>query len=262
MSLWVRFDHGGAIGFGVLEQGNISVHSGDLFSGSEATGQVIGRDEVCLLTPCTPGKFIGLWNNDQINGAKQGWGVPAHPLYFLKPITAVQPPETVIPVPPGYAGRVLYEGELGIVIGRRCAMADEQAASEAIFGFTCVNDVTALDVLHEDPSFPQWARAKGFDGFGPFGPAIATGLDAENLTVRTLVNGRERQNFSCAGMHFSAARIVSALSRDMTLEPGDLIACGTSAGALPMRPGTVVEVHIEGVGGLRNTYGVAPDRAV
>ena len=128
----------------------------------------------------------------------------------------------------------------------------EADAEQAIFGYTCVNDVTALDILNADPSFPQWARAKGCDTYGPVGPAIATGLDWSALRVRVLLNGRERQNYPAGDMILPPARIVSLISREMTLEPGDLIACGTSVGALPMRAGMVVEVVIDGIGTLRN----------
>jgi len=139
------------------------------------------------------------------------------------------------------------------VIGRRCRNLDEDEAARAIFGLTCVNDVTALDLLTEDPSFPQWARAKGCDSFGPVGPAIATDLDWRTLTVSVALNGRVRQDYALSDMILPPARIVSLISREMTLEPGDLIACGTSLGALPMRPGMVVEVTIPGIGTLRNT---------
>jgi 2-keto-4-pentenoate hydratase/2-oxohepta-3-ene-1,7-dioic acid hydratase in catechol pathway len=148
----------------------------------------------------------------------------------------------------------VYEGELGLVIGRMCKNLQPEEARSAIFGVTCINDVTALDLLTRDTSFAQWTRAKGSDTFGVFGPAIATGLDLETLVVRTLVNGRERQNYPCSDMIFSPAQIVSALSKDMTLMPGDVIACGTSLGVLPMKPGSVVEVIIDGIGTLRNTF--------
>jgi 2-keto-4-pentenoate hydratase/2-oxohepta-3-ene-1,7-dioic acid hydratase in catechol pathway len=133
-----------------------------------------------------------------------------------------------------------------------------EEAAQAIFGVTCVNDVTALELIPRDPAFPQWTRAKGFDTFGAFGPVLATGLDPAALQVRTLLNGRERQSFPCSGQIFSAAQLISAISRDLTLLPGDLIACGTGLGVLPMKPGAVVEVVIEGVGTLRNTYVAAP----
>jgi 2-keto-4-pentenoate hydratase/2-oxohepta-3-ene-1,7-dioic acid hydratase in catechol pathway len=146
---------------------------------------------------------------------------------------------------------------LGIVIGHECYRASEAEAEAAVFGYTCVNDVTALDLLQADPSFPQWARAKGCDTFGPVGPAIATGLDPAALTVRTLLNGRERQGYPVADMILPPRRIVSLLSQEMTLHPGDLIACGTSIGVLPMRPGMEVSVVIEGIGALTNRFEAA-----
>jgi 2-keto-4-pentenoate hydratase/2-oxohepta-3-ene-1,7-dioic acid hydratase in catechol pathway len=146
---------------------------------------------------------------------------------------------------------------LGIVIGRRCKNANEAEAAQAIFGYTCINDITALDLIAKDASFAQWTRAKSFDGFGVIGPVVATGLEWRALHVRTLVNGRERQNYPCSDMIFSPERIVQAISQDMTLEPGDVIACGTSLGVLPMKPETIVEVQIAGIGTLRNQYGVS-----
>jgi 2-keto-4-pentenoate hydratase/2-oxohepta-3-ene-1,7-dioic acid hydratase in catechol pathway len=153
---------------------------------------------------------------------------------------------------------VVYEGELGVVVGARIKSATIAEAAAAIFGYTCVNDVTAFELIHEDASFEQWTRAKSFDGFAPFGPVIATGVDAAGLVVRTLLNGRERQNYPVSDMIFTPAEIVSRLSQDMTLEPGDVIACGTTTvGIAPMRPGAVVEVAIDGVGVLRNVFGAA-----
>jgi 2-keto-4-pentenoate hydratase/2-oxohepta-3-ene-1,7-dioic acid hydratase in catechol pathway len=262
MALWVRFARGdGAQGFGTLDVagGTIAVHGGDLFAGAAPSGEVLARDAVRLLAPVRPGKFIGLWNNYRELAAKTGAAIPETPLWFLKAGTSLAGPEDVITPPAAYAGKVLYEGELGLVIGRRCKDADEAQAAEAIFGLTVVNDVTALDILNADLSFPQWARAKSCDGFGPVGPAIATGLDWSGLRVQVALNGRVRQDYPTADMIIPPARIVSLLSREMTLEPGDLVACGTSVGALPMRPGMVVEVSIAGIGTLRNTLaGAAP----
>jgi len=157
--------------------------------------------------------------------------------------------------PAGYAGRVVFEGELGIVIGRRCANVSAADAPGAIFGYTCVNDVTARDILRADPSFPQWTRAKGFDTFGVFGPWIVTGLDPMQLRVRAVVAGVERQNYPVADMFFPPYEIVSRISQDMTLEPGDVIACGTSVGAGEMQDGDSVAIAIEGIGVLENRYG-------
>ena len=255
MAHWIRFEHAGIEGFGTLDPagGQIAVHEGGLFNSPAPTGREARLDDVRLLPPVTPGKFIGLWNNFHELAAKLGTSIPTEPLYFLKAATSLLPSGGVICPPAGYAGKIVYEGELGIVIGRRCRGASEAEAAEAIFGYTCINDVTALDILNAEPSFPQWARAKSCDTFGPCGPAIATGLDPSTLRVRTLLNGRARQDYPVADMILPPARIVSLLSREMTLEPGDLIACGTSVGVLPMRPGAVVEVAINGIGTLRNT---------
>jgi 2-keto-4-pentenoate hydratase/2-oxohepta-3-ene-1,7-dioic acid hydratase in catechol pathway len=154
---------------------------------------------------------------------------------------------------PEAAGRVVFEGELGIVIGQTCKAVTPEAAEAAILGYTCVNDITSLDVLNADPAFPQWTRAKSFDGFGVVGPVIETGLDWRGLVIKTLVNGRERQSYEASDIILPPAEIVSRLSQDMTLNPGDLIACGTSLGARPIKAGQEVEVVIEGIGGVSVT---------
>ena len=131
---------------------------------------------------------------------------------------------------------------------------DEADIDDYIFGYTCVNDVTAMQLIREKEEFEQWTRAKCFDTFGVIGPCISTYSDSNNFTVRTLVNGRERQNYPISDMIFSATQIVSLLSKDMTLKEGDVIACGTSLGALPMKPSTKIEVVINEIGVLENTY--------
>jgi 2-keto-4-pentenoate hydratase/2-oxohepta-3-ene-1,7-dioic acid hydratase in catechol pathway len=254
MTLWVRYARDGAEGFGTLDGESIAIHAGEMLSGATPTGESVALASVRLLAPVRPGAFIGLWNNFHAAAAKQGNAIPEFPLYFLKnPRCVIGPGEPIRP-PAGYDGKVLYEGELGLVIGRRVSNADEAEAAAAIFGLTCVNDVTALDLLTADASFPQWARAKGCDSFGPIGPAIATGLDWASLKVTVALNGRVRQDYPLADMILPPARIVSLISREMTLHPGDVIACGTSLGALPMRPGMNVEVAIAGIGTLANPY--------
>ena len=257
MAQWIAFFHGGKPGFGQLVGDRIRVHEGELFDHPRSSGAEIALADVSVELPCRPGKFIALWNNYHAQAARQNLSIPAEPLYFIKSPNSYSSHERVVAAPTGYDGRVVYEGELGIVIGRRCKNPSVEEAGQAIFGYTCINDITALDLIAKDPSFAQWTRAKCFDGFGVIGPAIATGLDWKSLQVRTLLNGRERQNYLCSDMIFSPQQIVHALGQDMTLEPGDVIACGTSLGALPMKPGTVVEVHIDGIGILRNTYGAA-----
>lgn len=252
MTLWVRVSHADQDWFGVLADDVISLHDGAPWAQPIPTGIVLPAETTKLLAPVTPRSFIGLWNNFHAAATKQGNTIPTEPLFFLKAISSILAPEGEIRPPAHFTGRTLYEGELGVVIGRTCCDIDEEAAEAAIFGYTCVNDVTALDWLTADPAFPQWARAKGCDTFGPVGPAIATGLDWRSLTIRTLLGGRERQNYPANDMILSPPRIVSLLSREITLHPGDLIACGTSLGALPMRAGMVVEVAIDGIGVLRN----------
>lgn len=252
MARWVRYEHAGAEGFGTLEGDSVHVHAGDMFAAATPTGAVLPLADLRLRAPVRPALFVGLWNNFHALAEKQGNAIPDSPLYFLKAPGSVLDPEATIHPPASYTGRVLYEGELGIVIGATCTDVDEARAADAIFGYTCVNDVTALDLLTADASFPQWARAKSCDSFGPVGPVIATGLDWRALRVRTLLAGRVRQDYPASDMIIPPARIVALLSREMTLRPGDLIACGTSLGALPMRAGMEVVVEIEGIGALRN----------
>jgi 2-keto-4-pentenoate hydratase/2-oxohepta-3-ene-1,7-dioic acid hydratase in catechol pathway len=255
MAQWIAFFQEGKPGFGQVVGDRVRIYEGEMFSAPRETGSEAALTDVSLDLPCRPGKFIALWNNYHAQAAKQNLAIPAEPLYFVKTPNSYCAHEQVVPQPIGYAGRVVYEGELGVVIGRRCKNANEDEAGQAIFGYTCINDITALDLIARDTSFAQWTRAKCFDGFGVIGPVIATGLDWKSLNVRTLLNGRERQNYPCSDMIFSPERIVSEISQDMTLEPGDVIACGTSLGVLPMKPGAVVEVHIDGIGTLRNRYG-------
>ena len=256
---WMRYRHNGAEGLGLLMGETVQLHSGDLFDQPHPTGAVLQTSEIEWLAPCRPGKIIGLWNNFRAAAEKNGLSQPAEPLYFLKATSSVTAHGDAIPAPVAHKGRVVYEGELAIVIGRRIRAVAPLDAAASILGYTCANDVTAVDLLHRDTTFPQWTRAKSFDGFCPFGPVIDTEFNPAESGLRTLVGGRERQNYAFADMFFSPAELVSRLSFDMTLEPGDLILCGTSLGALPMKPGTVVEVVIDGIGTLRNTYAALAD---
>ena len=255
MAHWLRFTDGIRDSFGELRGEVIHVHSGDMFSGATATGETLALASVTLLTPAAPSKFIALWNNFHAAAAKQGNAIPAEPLYFFKAPSSCLAHGQLIRVPTYYDGKVVYEGELGIVIGRETRAVDESEADRYIFGYTCVNDVTALNLLNRDPSFTQWTRAKSFDTFGVFGPVIATGLAPADLVVRTLVDGLERQNYPCADMIFSPHALVSRISQDMTLLPGDIIACGTSIGVGVLKPDSTVEVVIDGIGTLRNRFG-------
>jgi len=256
MAQWIAFTHDGKPGFGQIEGGHVFVYEGDMFAEARRTNTVLDIADIVVGLPCRPGKLIALWNNYHAQATKQNLAIPLEPLFLIKSPSSYAAHQNIIPLPTSYAGRVVYEGELGIVIGKRCKSVSEQEAKQAIFGYTCINDITALDLIAKDASFAQWTRAKSFDGFGVIGPVVATELDWTTLNVKTLVNGRERQNYPCSDMIFSPERIVHAISQDMTLEPGDVIACGTSIGVLPMKPGTIVEINIEGIGTLRNQYGV------
>ena len=252
---WMRFRHQGAEGFGTLVGDRVQCHAGAMFGAAQATGESVAVTDLQWLPPCQPGKIIGLWNNFRAAAEKNGWATPAEPLYFMKSPGSAAGHGQAVPVPASYDGRVAYEGELAVVIGRQARAVSVADAPAHIFGYTCANDVTAMELLQRDPSFPQWTRAKSFDGFCPLGPVIATDFEPSTAQLRTLVGGRERQNYALADMYFSPAELVSRISHDMTLEPGDVILCGTSLGVLPMKAGTTVEVVIDGIGSLLNTYG-------
>jgi len=205
--------------------------------------------------PCVPGKIVGLWNNFRAAAEKNGWAHPAEPLYFLKSPGSAAAHEQAISAVAADVGRVAYEGELAIVIGRPAHRIAREDAAAAIFGYTCANDLTAIELLNRDASFPQWTRAKSLAGFGAFGPWIDTRFDPVAAQLRTRVGGRERQNYALSDMFFGPEELVWRLSQDMALAPGDVILCGTSLGVLPMKPGTAVEVEIDGLGTLRNVYG-------
>ena len=180
--------------------------------------------------------------------------MPAEPLYLLKAPNSYLAPGAEIRKPL-CDGKVVFEGELGIVIGKTCTAVPEAEALGHVFGYTCANDVTVADILNRDASFTQWVRAKGYDTFCPMGPVVATGLDPAKLTVTTLLNGEVRQNYPISDMRFSVQQLVSLISLDMTLYPGDVILCGTSIGVGSMKPGSLVEVEIGGIGRLSNRFG-------
>jgi 2-keto-4-pentenoate hydratase/2-oxohepta-3-ene-1,7-dioic acid hydratase in catechol pathway len=251
---WIRFERAGQTGFGALRDGAIQVHEGDMFAGPRPTNDTVPLAEAKLLTPCVPSKMIALWNNFRALAAKLNLTAPAEPLYLLKAPNSFLAGGQTIRVPASYSGKVVYEGELGVVIGKRASNVSEADANQYIFGYTCINDVTAAEIIQKDPSFAQWTRAKSFDTFGVFGPVIATGLDPLGLSVKTLLDGKERQNYPVSDMIFKPAQIVSLISRDLTLYPGDVICCGTSVGVGSMKPGSKVEVVIDGIGTLSNEY--------
>ena len=250
---WVRFKQDQLTGFGFLEGQHVRICEGDMFAHATPTGELRPVAELTLLMPTKPTKIIALWNNFKALGDKLGLNAPDEPLYLLKSPNSWLSPGATIRCP-AQPGKIVFEGELGIVIGTTAQAVAESHAMEYVFGYTCANDVTHADILNRDASFPQWVRAKGFDTFCPFGPSIATGIDPEKLIVKSTLNGIVRQDYPVSDMRFSVARLVSCISADMTLFPGDIILCGTSIGVGAMKPGSTVEVEIEGIGKLVNRF--------
>lgn len=250
---WIRFLHADAIQFGLLEEDTIRVCEGDMFDSPTPTDRVLALRDVKLLMPTRPSKIIAMWNNFRALGQKLNLAIPAEPLYLIKaPNSYLNPGETIRK--PSCEGKVVFEGELGIVIGKLCKGVSEADAMDHVFGYTCANDVTVADILNRDPSFAQWVRAKGFDTFCPFGPVVASGLDPRTLVVKTILNGEVRQDYPVSDMLFSVAQLVSLISQDMSLNPGDIILCGTSVGVGSMKPGSTVEIEIAGIGKLSNVF--------
>jgi len=194
-----------------------------------------------------PSKIVCIGRNYADHAKELGNEVPKEPLIFLKPPSALLPPGGTIVLPP-VSKQVEFEGEIGVVIGKRARQVAENDAESFIAGFTRVNDVTCRDLQKTDG---QWTRAKGFDTFCPVGPRVVA-LDWRTLSIVTRVNGAERQRGASSDMIFSIPRLVAYVSAIMTLEPGDLIATGTPAGVGRLAPGDVVEVEIPGIGLLSN----------
>ncbi len=254
MTHWVRFTQGNRMGFGRLNGNTIEVCEGDMFDSPQSAGETVDSSEVRLLTPTQPSKMPALWNNYKALAQEKGLNFPQTPLYLFKATSSFLATEEVIEHPASIEEDVFYEGELGIVIGRRVKEVDVEKAADAIFGYTCINDVTAFSILKDYEGFDQWTRSKGFDTFGVFGPVVATDLDYRDLEIVTRVDGEERQRYPASDMMMGPPEIVSYLSRNMSLLPGDVICCGTSCGLGPMPRGCTVEVEIEGIGVLRNRY--------
>ena len=205
--------------------------------------------EARLLAPVAPSKIVCVGRNYAAHAAELGNELPKEPLIFLKPPSAIIGPQEAI-VLTKYSNRVEHEGELAIVIGRRCSnLLEADDALSFVMGYTCLNDVTARDLQKSDV---QFTRGKGFDTFCPVGPHIETDLDPSSVLVETRVNGSLRQSSSTSLMIYTPAFLVRWISRMMTLNPGDVIATGTPAGVGPLVAGDVVEVSVGGVGVLRN----------
>jgi 2-keto-4-pentenoate hydratase/2-oxohepta-3-ene-1,7-dioic acid hydratase in catechol pathway len=250
---FMRFEHGGNTGFGVLEgEDRVRVYAGDMFAGARATAVTLALDSVRWLIPCQPSKMVALWNNSRVQIEQLNRDTPKEVLWFLKPPSCFITHGEPIIYPVGQTERVVLEGELGIVIGRKCKAVTPEQAREHIFGYTVINDVTSQDVVKRDPTFTQYDRGKGFDSFGVFGPVIDTDADPMTLRMQSFINGKKEQDFPVTDYVFDPYRIVAAIAETVTLFPGDVIACGTSLNAAPIVPGDTVEIRIEGIGSLVN----------
>jgi len=239
---------GDEIAYGAVEPEGIRVHQGSPFVAWEPTETLVPFEIAHLLAPVFPTKVIGVGRNYAGHAAERGVEIPAEPVLFLKPATAVIGPEAPIVLPPD-AREVHHEGELAVVVGRVAHRIAPEDAGGFILGYTAANDVSARDLQRRDG---QWARAKGFDTFCPLGPAIETEVDPGDLSITCTVNGDIRQQAATADMVFGVAELLAFASRVMTLLPGDVILTGTPAGTSALHPGDRVEVAIERIGALRN----------
>lgn len=242
---------------GVVEGDTVFEIRGELWGNLERTGASWPLNSVKLLPPSSPSKIVCVGRNYVEHAKELGSEVPKEPLIFLKPPSSVIAPEEPI-VLPRISHRVDHEGELAVIIGRRCAQLHSgESVSNYILGYTCLNDVTARDLQKLDV---QFTRAKGFDTFCPFGPVLETSLDLAKATVETFVNGSRKQYGHTSEMIFSLDVIIRFIAQVMTLDPGDLIATGTPSGVGPLASGDVVEVSVSGIGSLRNPV-IGPDDA-
>ncbi|MFL6577822.1 MAG: fumarylacetoacetate hydrolase family protein [Povalibacter sp.] len=248
----MRFEHKGKAGFGIVKGSEIQVCEGDMFAKAVRTKKMLPLSAVTVLTPCEPTKMVALWNNSRVQIETLKRDTPKEVLWFLKPPSSFNAHAQPILYPIEETERVVLEGELGIVIGRTCRRVTADQARECIFGYTVINDVTSQDIVKRDPTFPQYDRGKGFDSFGIFGPVIETEVDPLQLRMQSFVNGELMQDFPVTDYVFNPWETVAEIARTVTLNPGDLIACGTSLNAAPIKPGDSVEIRIDGIGALVN----------
>jgi 2-keto-4-pentenoate hydratase/2-oxohepta-3-ene-1,7-dioic acid hydratase in catechol pathway len=256
---YCRFTHTSFIKprYGLIESDSVSplITTGDFFGErdtlrTEPTS--FSLSEVRLLAPVEPSKIVCVGRNYLEHAAELGNKLPDEPLLFLKAPTSLIGPDDVIRLP-AQSQQVEHEGELGVVIGRRCSRLGETEDPLAyVLGYTCVNDVTARDLQRKDV---QFTRAKSFDTFCPVGPFIETAVNPFDLLVNTRLNGQIKQSARTSAMAFSVPFLVRYISHAMTLVPGDVIATGTPAGVSRMEPGDMVEIEVENIGILRNTVG-------
>jgi 2-keto-4-pentenoate hydratase/2-oxohepta-3-ene-1,7-dioic acid hydratase in catechol pathway len=248
-----RFEYNETIKFGVLKDDAVFPVNDPPNSGASVDSlrlnESIHFSDVRFLPPVTPSKIVCVGRNYAEHAKELGNEVPTEPLLFLKATSAIitEAEEIVLPE---ISSQVEHEGELAVVIGRNCAkLGDNDNPFDYVFGYTCLNDVTARDVQRRDV---QFTRGKSFDTFCPVGAFIETDADVSDLRVTTRVNGEIRQNGRTSQMIFSVDFLIRYISNMMTLNAGDIIATGTPAGVSRLNSGDVCEIEIEGIGKLRN----------
>jgi 2-keto-4-pentenoate hydratase/2-oxohepta-3-ene-1,7-dioic acid hydratase in catechol pathway len=239
---------------GLRQDERILIYDGELFSNPVPTGQKLDVKDAEWLAPVEPRQFLGLLNNLHEAIVHGGNEVPVSPIYFAKLPGCLNRHLGDIPAPGGYAEKVLFEAELGVVIGRECYQPSRDAIDEYIFGYTCVNDVTGAEPLLEYKEILQWSRAKSYPGFGPLGPWVVRGIDPDDLQIQAFLDGEKKQDYPVSDMIFSPRDAVWQIAREIVLYPGDVISCGTSVGACFMKPGQQIEIRIPGLGSLLNRY--------
>ena len=243
---FARYEAHGEIAYGVVDGDTVKQLTTTPFEEYEVTDHEHGLDEVRLLAPCTPSKIVAIGLNyaSHLGGRE----APTVPEPFLKtPSSIINPGDTI--VIPREATEVQEEGELTVVIGKRCRGATKEDALSYVLGYTCGNDVSGRKWQRDDL---QWWRAKSSDTFAPFGPFIVTGLDPSDLHLQARTNGEVVQDSSTSDLIHDVPSIIEFVSRVMTLLPGDIIMTGTPGKPGYLEPGDTVEIEIEGIGVLSN----------
>jgi 2-keto-4-pentenoate hydratase/2-oxohepta-3-ene-1,7-dioic acid hydratase in catechol pathway len=244
-----RFRRAGRERWGLVEGDAVRALTAEPWAGGLAEGPAIPLADVTLLAPVAPSKVVCVGRNYGAHAREMGHEVPREPLLFIKPSTAIVGPGEQIVLPEA-SREVHFEAELAAVMGRTLTRAATAAeAREAVFGWTCVNDVTARDIQRAEN---HYTRAKSYDTFCPVGPVVETALDPLDVVVASRLNGEQRQRGSTRDMVFDPYMLVAFASSIMTLLPGDVVSTGTPEGVGAMRRGDVVEVEVSGIGVLRN----------
>ncbi len=245
--------------YGVLKGDMVYILSDcPIHAGARETGVSFPVNEVeTYLPPVSPPNIIALGLNYAEHARESNMELPEEPVVFLKASTALTGHLSPIVLPSDHPDEVDYEAELAVIIGAKAKNAPEHEILDYVFGYTCSNDVSARDCQMRFDR--QWARAKSFDTFAPLGPWIETELDASDISIETRLNGKIMQSSRTKDLIFKLPRLLSYLSRQMTLLPGTVVMTGTPSGVgygrdprIYLRAGDTLEVEIEGIGVLRN----------